>query len=108
MKFIVTICCCVICFFAPEKGFAAAIVLNGRNAVAWLEQQTLTGRLNDFFTEQVTVRCNNHSFEITVRKDSTFSFVITLQKGVNKINVETSSSASRISSDTLILTLGYN
>ncbi len=107
MKGMVTLCFCVLSFFADAKT-APAIELDQRNAVVWLNRQTLTGQLDGFFTDQLLVRQNKRSFKITVRKDSTFSFAVTLQQGENRFRIATVNTAPKMFSDALVLILGFN
>ena len=100
MRRLVIILCCCICVCPTAKCFAGAIVLNHRDAVAWLEKQTITGKVNGFYTNELMVCCNNNSFKIFVEKDSMFSFIVTLQKGKNIILVKTISGIFKVS-DTL-------
>lgn len=89
------------------KSLAASIEINERDAVVWLEKQTISGRLNDFFAEQLVVQCNQTLFHIAVKSDGSFYFSLTLRKGENKINIRTTNEAAKIASDTLTLTLGF-
>lgn len=95
-------------FCLSAKTFAAAIVLNSRDAIVWLNQQHISGKLDGFFAKQVTVQCNRRVFKLAVQKDSTFSFVVTLQKGENKIIAEAFDRAKKIASNVVTLALGYN
>lgn len=105
IKVIVFVCC--IFLFASFKSAAASIEINEREAVVWLERQTISGRLKGFFAKQLTVQCNRSLFRIAVKDDSTFSFIAILRKGENKIKISTVSRAAKIVSDTLRLTLGF-
>ena len=106
MRCIVIILCCCICVFSPGKSFAG-IVFTKRDAVVWLQEQTIAGRVEGFYASQLIVSCNNNFFKIQVKKDSGFSFVVMLTSGMNKIVVKTINGVLKIS-DTLTLALGFD
>ncbi|MEJ7588504.1 MAG: alpha-amylase family glycosyl hydrolase [Ferruginibacter sp.] len=107
MRYIAAILFCCVYLFSSAKSLEKAIVVNKSNATVWLEKQTITGRTRGFFTDQLIVICNKISFKVFVKKNHFFSFVVTLQKGENKIHLKTVT-GKILTSDTLKLSLGFN
>ena len=93
-------------FSALAKGQGKNISLNETSATVWLSKQTISGKINGFYTSALKVSCNGKTSAIAVKKDSTFSFAVDLKKGDNKISVSTVEAA--VTSDTINFSLGYN
>jgi len=85
--------------------FSQSIDLFKRDATVWAREQTINGKLINFFQPQVVINFNGNNINTTVNSsDSTFSQSLILNEGLNTIVV----SADAVKSDTLKLTLGFN
>jgi glycosidase len=97
----------ILCLYCPFRSGAASIVLHTKNAVAWLPQQTIRGTLEGFRKKQVTVHQDSNTFIVAVAKGNSFQFSLLLHNDTNRIWVSVNDSGSIVSSDTVILQLGY-
>ncbi|MEP6465027.1 MAG: hypothetical protein ABJB05_01925 [Parafilimonas sp.] len=79
---------------------AASIILNTRNATAWLPQQTITGVASGLSSQKIIWHCNNSSALAKVNAIGSFTFSCTLTTNNNIIWAEDVSHT--IISDTII------
>ena len=73
----------------------------------WLSTQTVSGKIFELQSKQLTVHLNESFFAIDVGNDNTFSFEIELHDKENKLWI-TTVERPEIISDTLKLILGYH
>ncbi len=85
MRDLLRVCCCIFLLTAYKKNNTASILFDKKDAVVWLQKQTISGKLAGFQSKQLTVHHNETLFYISVDNDSTFSFDITLHDAENKI-----------------------
>jgi cyclomaltodextrinase len=97
---------CYIFLLIAHRTQASSIILDNRDAVVWLPQQTVSGKLSGFQTKHLYVHHDQNLFSVNVNRDSTFSIHILLHDAENKIWITTDK--SELISDTLILILGYH
>lgn len=100
------LCLAFILFFQITNG--AEIILFSSDAVVWLKNQTVEGKLEGFFNKQVTVFSNDKSFVIAVEKDSSFKFSLPVSETGNRIKVSADHADSTITSKEIFLRLGYH
>lgn len=97
----------IACFYSFSGLKAGSIVLHTRNAVAWLPQQTIEGALLNFKAKTITVHQDTDSFTVAVNSNNSFSFSLRLHANTNSIWVQANDSNIVVSSDTVMLQLGY-
>jgi len=96
---------CLLCFTELKAG---SIVLHTHDAVAWLPDQTITGALVGFNAKTITVHQDDRSFTVAVNSNNSFSFSLTLHDSANRIWVLANNDDAIMSSDTILLQLGYH
>lgn len=84
---------------------ASSILLNTKDAVVWLPQQTISGNISGFSSNRLQWHLNSTNGFVHIDKNGTFSFSIRLSEKDNVIWVEDVS--HNIVSDTIHYTLGY-
>ncbi len=84
---------------------AASIILDTKDAVVWLPEQTISGKISGFNSDKIKWHLNNTSGYAEVAKDGSFNFSVLLKPKENIIWVEDVSSSK--TSDTIHYTLGY-
>ncbi|MDO8551040.1 MAG: alpha-amylase family glycosyl hydrolase [Ignavibacteria bacterium] len=85
--------------------FSQSIEINKRDATIWAREQSIDGKLFDFFEPNVILYLNGNAINSSVNpSDSTFTIPLILNEGLSTVIVE----AGAVVSDTLRLTLGYN
>src|SRR5687768_17541009 len=108
MKDLVRVFCCIFLLTVNEKQNTASISFDKKDAVVWLQKQTVSGKLSGFQSKQLTVHHDDTLFYVSVNNDSSFSFDINLHDAENKIWLAVDNEKSLTVSDTLHLTLGYH
>ncbi len=87
------------------NSFSQSIVIHKKDATVWGREQTINGKLLDFFEPNVILYLNEITINSSVNpSDSSFSIPIIINEGLSTIIV----SGGTVVSDTLELTLGYN
>src|SRR4051794_24994153 len=78
--------------------YAASVVLQTRDALAWLPQQTVKGSLVSFTAKWVTVHHDAKAFTVAVNKDNSFTFSLVLHDHNNRIWVVANDNGKILSS----------
>lgn len=94
--------------FVIKSNKASEIILFYNNAVVWLPQQNIKGKLAGFFADRVIVYSNDSSFFAQVKKDSSFSFPLIVSEEGNNIKVIAEDNGQTVSSKEIHLRLGYH
>ncbi|MDB5021939.1 MAG: hypothetical protein JWQ28_3066 [Pedobacter sp.] len=94
----------ILLFAMAERGFAA-IVLHQKDAIVWLPTQIISGKVSELEVKKLRLHINEAVFDVALKADHSFLIQIRLNSRRNKIWV--TNDGSGISSDTLILELGY-
>src|SRR3954447_21350868 len=87
---------------------AGSIVLHTRSAVAWLPQQTIEGTLIGIKAKTITIHKDTNVFTVAADKKNAFSFSLTLHDNNNHIWAHVTDHDTIVSSDTVMLQLGYH
>jgi len=93
--------------FISNSTYAASITFKENNAVVWLYMQSIAGKINGNVSS-VKLYCNNTPYVVKVNNDKTFSVMVKLSNGDNKIWATGTSGGNTVTSAKLILTLGYH
>ncbi|CAN5329321.1 hypothetical protein BH23BAC1_BH23BAC1_17590 [soil metagenome] len=88
-------------YFSFNESLASSITFYNLSAEVWSPDQAISGEIEGFTTESVTVFLNESSFMVEVN-NLEFMFDLKLRNSNNKIWVEAQDGSLKVVSDTLL------